>query len=135
MKRILLTVSLLLASLTSAQALFANDPDAPSQAVPAEVSAVLLSPDYATLIAAQVQTARESGKELRIDHFSVLHLGDRTYAYVFLFQRVSANLGQWSPYGQLVADIQYGPLGESTVGSIYFKPAEDLPGGGSVGNM
>lgn len=103
--------------------------------IPAEVSAVLLSPEYAAAVAAEVRKANAAGLELRINDFSIVRLDGPVYVYLNLSRRPRASLDGWTAYGELVAGIQYGPMGEIRIDSLYFTPAAEVPGGASVGNM
>jgi len=117
------------------QTSFASGIEPGVQILSPEISAVLLTPEYAALIAVEVQKAKTLGKDLRITDVSVLKLDERTYVYLALSRRAQADLNGWTPYGHIVAGIQYGPMGELTIDSLYFTPAGEMPGGGSVGNM
>ncbi len=126
MRTLLLPLACLIASFTS-----------PAQAsIPIEVSALLASPEYAALMAEHVEFARTQGRAIRITSFYVLPLGTHTYAYLMLARKIQASLdGPWFPYGEFVAEIAYGPIGEVSVSALYFKASPvNAIGGSSVGN-
>jgi len=134
MKNLILALMLSM-PLIFTQTTFATENDPGVQILSPEISAVLLTPEYAELITVEVRKAKASGKELRITDASVVRLEERTYVYLALSRRAQADLNGWTPYGHIVAGIQYGPMGELTIDSLYFTPAGEPPGGGSVGNM
>lgn len=103
--------------------------------IPAEVSAVILAPGYSQILRKQLALAKQSGKTLRATAYDVVVIGDATIVSFKLATKFSADFGEtWTEAGSLIAHISYGPLGEIVIDGLYFKPAEDIPGGASVGN-
>jgi hypothetical protein len=126
----------LMMSLSFALAPMPVSASAQELSVSPEVSAVLLAPEYAAAVAAEVRKAKRSGRALQISDAYVVKTESQAYVYLRLMIRANADLNGWTDYGQLVATVQYGPMGELTVDSLYLKPAEGGPGGGaSVGGM
>ena len=114
------------------QPVFAED--APV-AISAEVSAVLLSPGFATAVRTETTKAAQSGQTLRIDTFDILDLGEAKFVYVKLITKNSSDFaGKWLSAGTMTAQISYGPLGEVIVDGVWFTPDVAGPGGASVGN-
>jgi hypothetical protein len=137
MKKIVLILLVSVFSISLAPKANADDIDASDMGgVPAEVSAVLTSPAYAKLIEERRVVAESSGRILKVRGFTINDFGPgHKYAYVFLVMRIAADAqGKWTPAGSIAGHIVYGPTGEITSDGIYFKPADDVPGGASVGN-
>lgn len=133
MKNISLSILVIL-SLLGTQAIAKNS--APSAAIPSEVSALMLNSKFQNLLNKKNREARNSGRTLHIVSFDVLDLGSAKYASVALATNLSTDIvPELVPAGSIIGSISYGPLGESGFNGIYFKPAEEGPGGASVGNQ
>lgn len=97
-----------------------------------EVSKVLLSEMYLARVAEQNKLVHESGRELKISAISfsqsniAIHLETKNSADFF---------GSFQKYGFFVGTVEaVGPEAELSVTSLFFKPADEAPGGASVGN-
>src|SRR5690349_13551136 len=114
MKSILLSVMMVaLNSISGSPAIAAGETCATSSCVPVEVSALLLSPQYASISSALSQKATNSGKTLKINGYNVFNIGQARYANVNLSEKTSASIGNsWIPFGDIVGVIQVGPMGE-----------------------
>jgi len=103
--------------------------------LPVEVSALLLSDDYARVVAERVRIANESGRLLRVTGFAVLSVATETFAYVALSEKIAADVADtWVPAGNIVGNVKYGPLGEVLIEGAYYQPAGGMPGRDSEGN-
>lgn len=106
-----------------------------SQSVPAEVSALLLSPEFSKIIRDQSTIAAQSGHELRIASLEVLKLEAQIFATAQLATKVQADIAApWTPAGTIVGNILYGPQDEVFTDGVFYKPEGSPPGGSSVGN-
>lgn len=103
--------------------------------VPPEVSATLVSPEFAKRIAEQSQLATESGRTLRIGVFEVYQIGENTYVLLSLETKLSTDLGgNWETFGSINSHIVVDPLGNLSVDGVWYTPNPEPPGGASVGN-
>jgi hypothetical protein len=136
MKSVLLSLlmaccQLEISTLATAQSL----PTHYESAIPLEVSAVLTSSGYSQIMSKLMAVAANSGLALRISGFEVARIGNATFAYVHIATQANANFkGTWSYSGAVIGHILYGPMGEVYTDGVYYKPAENPPGGASVGN-
>jgi len=106
-----------------------------SSELSAEVSGLLQEKSFHKELLEQKKVAASQGRTLRIVSLEVLDLGSTKYVYANLATKMSAELnGQLTPMGSIVGSISYGPMGEIGFDGIFYKPAEEGPGGASVGN-
>ena len=125
MKKILLTLTVLaLGFLSSANA----------ATLPAELSAVLVSQQYAKIIASKSKAVRASGQTLQIASYQIHDDGNQVWVNLTLAQRPLAELnGELTVIGEIVGMLKLDPMGNFVIEAVYFKPAADIPGGASVG--
>lgn len=115
-----------------AQTTFRRSAQAP---LTVEVSALLMSPQYAHIVNGLMVQARQSGRLVSLTGYQVTQLGQQRYVSVQVSTRIAASIGSpWIPTGEIIAQIAFGPMGEVGVDGVFFKPAATGPGGISVGN-
>lgn len=105
--------------------------------LPSAVSVVLLSPEYAALVAQHVQLCDQDGRHLRLTTYSISGAGGSTTVILDFAQRRKTAVGTdpWLPYGWFFAEVRFGVWGERSLKSLIFKPSGPTTiGGGSVGN-
>lgn len=92
------------------------------------------SEDQGRLGFRDVSEAEQRCENLRLTGFTVIRIGEKTYADFEIARRARQGQGAWSILGRLTSEIFYSSLGEISLNGMWFTPAPTPPGGATVGN-